>query len=150
MQSLEWTFTNKSEWPAGPWHNEFDKRQWMDVETGLPCLIVRGPVGALCGYVGVPKGHPWYKAHYDSCDVEVHGGLTFAGLCQERDPEHGICHIGDDGEDDHPWWLGFDCAHCDDLAPSYVRHYGNPGSYRDARYVAAEVEKLARQIKAAS
>lgn len=55
----------KSEWGEGPWQHEPDKMEWRDKETGLPCLIVRGPVGALCGYVGVPPTHPAYGLSYD-------------------------------------------------------------------------------------
>lgn len=65
MQTIEYATTDKSEWPVGPWQSEPDKKQWLDKATDLPCLIVRGPVGALCGYVGVPKGHPAYGLHYD-------------------------------------------------------------------------------------
>lgn len=64
MQTREWTFRDKSTWGAGPWQSEPDKRQWTDAATGLPCLIVRGPSGALCGYVGVPKSHPLHGKGY--------------------------------------------------------------------------------------
>lgn len=65
MQRIEYRTQDKSDWPRGPWDNEPDKIQWQDEVTGLPCLIVRGPVGALCGYVGVPKSHPAYGLSYD-------------------------------------------------------------------------------------
>jgi hypothetical protein len=32
------------------------------------------------GYVLIPHNHPFYKKHYDSIDVNVHGGLTFSEL----------------------------------------------------------------------
>jgi hypothetical protein len=84
MERIEYrNVIDKSEWRRGPWDNEPDKIQWQDDETGLPCLIVRGPAGALCGYVGVAPGHPWHGADYDNCDVSVHGGLTFAHGCAE-------------------------------------------------------------------
>lgn len=41
--------------------------------------VWRHPTGHLCGYLGVPKGHPWYELHYDDIQADVHGGLTFAG-----------------------------------------------------------------------
>lgn len=84
MQTLEYSTRDKSEWGAGPWHSEPDKRQWRDPVTGLPCLIVRGPSGALCGYVGVSSSHPLFQKDYDSADVEVHGGLTFASKCADE------------------------------------------------------------------
>lgn len=97
METIEYRTVDKSDWADGPWKNEPDKRQWQDPETGLPCLIVRGPAGALCGYVGVPKGHPWHGMGYSGngewgsperekspeAVVDVHGGLTFAGGCRK-------------------------------------------------------------------
>ena len=81
MQTIEYRTHDKSEWGPGPWQSEPDKRQWRDEATGLPCLIVRGPSGALCGYVGVSRGHPCYGKDYDDVTVEVHWGLTFASKC---------------------------------------------------------------------
>lgn len=84
MERVEYrNVIDKTEWARGAWDNEPDKIQWQDEATGLPCLIVRGPSGALCGYVGVAPGHPWHGKDYDSCDVDVHWGLTFAHGCAE-------------------------------------------------------------------
>lgn len=61
---------------------------------------MRGPVGALCGYVGVVKGHSWHGMGYSGngewgsqerekspeAVVDVHGGLTFAGGCRKPTP----------------------------------------------------------------
>lgn len=58
METIEYRTVDKSKWGDGPWQDEPDKKQWRDPETGLPCLIVRGPGGALCGYVGVPANSP--------------------------------------------------------------------------------------------
>ena len=49
---------------TSPWLNEPDKGDWLDDTTGLHCFIVRGPVGSLCGYVGVDSKHPWFKLSY--------------------------------------------------------------------------------------
>ena len=57
METIEYRTMDKSVWGPGPWQNEPDKRQWQDEATGLPCLIVRNSMGALCGYVGVSEGH---------------------------------------------------------------------------------------------
>lgn len=141
-KAREWRHTDKSAWGDGPWQQEPDKVQWVDEATGLDCLIVRGPAGALCGYVGVPESHPWFGVEYGSCTVsesgqcgdengdggwcdhrpesliQVHGGLTFSDLCQEDAIEgHGICHIAEPGRPEKVWWFGFDCAHCYDLTP---------------------------------
>lgn len=63
MQNREWHFDKKSYKP-GPWDDEPDKLQFMTM-AGLPGLIIRGPMGALCGYVGVQKEHPLYGVHYN-------------------------------------------------------------------------------------
>jgi hypothetical protein len=134
--------------PAGPWDDEPDKMQWVDEATNLDCLIVRNHSGALCGYVGVPNGHPHYGKDYDTPDVEVHGGLTYADRCQEDAPEgHGICHIPDPGRPGDVWWFGFDCAHYQDLIPAYSQdHIGLGGVYRNIAYVEAECARLAAQL----
>jgi hypothetical protein len=92
MKRIEYRTVDKSEWAVrGPWDHEPDKLQWQDEETSLPCLIVRGPAGALCGYVGVPKDHPLHGKDYDPAydalytgdQGGVHGGLTFSGPCTD-------------------------------------------------------------------
>lgn len=144
--TLEYANTDKSAWADGPWMREPDKRQWSDEATGLPCLIVRGPSGALCGYVGVSKGHPAHGKGYDDVEADVHGGLTFADSCGHGDdPAQGICHIPGPGEPDDVWWLGFDCAHYGDLSPAYDRP-GRGGEYRTLPYVASECASLASQL----
>jgi hypothetical protein len=147
IETKEWTFKNKADWDEGPWLTEPDKMQWSDEATGYPCLIVRGPAGALCGYVGVTKGHPKYAKHYhEAGDLDVHGGLTYSNFCQEADAEHGICHVTDD--EDKVWWFGFDCRHGSDFAPNYGWSNPYPGTvYRTVEYVKAEVTSLAKQLK---
>lgn len=168
MQYLEYNTKDKSTWGDGPWQNEPDKRQWRDEATGLPCLIVRGPLGALCGYVGVSRRHKAYGRGYDDVHVEVHGGLTFAGPCtKDGNQEEHICHRVEPGEDDRVWWLGFDCSHAFDLSPAHEAEMDaiykkmdkpRPTSafkddpayrdvYRDIAYVEAEVAGLAAQLK---
>lgn len=136
---------------SGPWDDEPDKIQWQDA-TGYPCLIVRNGGGALCGYVGVSEGHPMFGKDYEAAeDLAVHGGITFAGPCQEDDKEHGICHIPAPGEPDHVWWLGFDCAHGGDITPSSIipsLRLSGREIYRDVSYVTAECTTLAVQLKA--
>ena len=54
-----------------------------------------------CGYVSVPKNHPFYgKSYWDIGDkIEVHGGLTFSGKL------HGFEGL----------WFGWDYAHAGDF-----------------------------------
>lgn len=152
MKTIEYCTIDKSEWGDGPWQDEPDKRQWLDETTGLPCLIVRHKRGGhLCGYVGVPKDHPYHGKHYDAdgIDVDVHGGLTFASACSHGDEASTVCHRVEDGEDDNVWWLGFDTAHLGDLSPGYAtfqRGLDDGSSYRDFTYVQRECERLAKQL----
>lgn len=139
---------DKSQFGDGPWQTEPDRVEWRYL--GLPCLIVRNEMGALCGYVGVPPEHPWHGKDYNDIDgaVDVHGGLTYANKCNDA----AICHVPKDGEPDDVWWLGFDCAHSGDGVPGrpgLIGAYMNIGTrYRDVTYVRAEVEKLAVQVAA--
>lgn len=161
MQAIQYITIDKSNWQPGPWQSEPDKLQWPDPSTGLPCLMVRGPHGGWCGYVGVPEGHRYFGVGYDDVPVEAHGGLTFADHCQKTDHESkGICHVPDEGEPDHVWWLGFDCAHAGDMSPGsdsrlpeHLRaliscpwNASGYEEYRDMDYVKAEVTKLAAQL----
>jgi len=167
MQAREWRTVDKSEWDRGEWDDEPDKMQWQDEATGLPCLIVRNPSGALCGYVGVAEGHPCFGINYDDAKpvtpidddesdyIDVHGGLTFADFCADTgDESKHVCHVPDPGEPKHVWWLGFDCAHSGDLSPKYARYYRERGlglsdryeTYKALGYVKSQVAKLARQL----
>ena len=145
METMQWTFVDKSDYEArGEWDSEPDKMQWRDEATGLACLIHRGPVGALCGYVGVPPGHHHFGKDYNDVDARAHGGLTFSAKCGEtRENGSGICHVAP-GEPEL-WWLGFDCAHCDDLSPQMTSHYGSE-IYRNIDYVKRECARLAAQL----
>lgn len=149
-----WTFIDKTGWGEGAFQNEPDKCQWTDEATGLPCLIVRNHFGALCGYVGVPEGHPFFDIGCDESNnqgipvetLNVHGGVTFTGFCQE-DKEHGICHVPEVGQSDRVFWLGFDCAHYYDLTPAARLPTWGQQTYRDVEYVTAQVRTLALQLK---
>lgn len=87
MKAIEYKTIDKSGWGRGVWANEPDKIQWRDDSTGLPCLIVRNGLGALCGYVGVAEAHRHYGKGYDDVGADVHGGLTFAAGCSDHSRE---------------------------------------------------------------
>lgn len=104
------------EWGIGPWWSEPDRLEWRS--HGLPCLVVRNPMGSLCGYVGLPPEHPLHGKGYEDDGVPyVHGGATYAAACAHR-----VCHVPAPGESDNVWWFGFDCAHAGDLTPSLRKH----------------------------
>lgn len=139
-----WTYDGRL-WAQG----EPDRVEWR--HGYVPCLIVRGPAGALCGYVAVAPGHPWHGVDCSKIDAEAHGGLTYSAKCQAGGA---ICHVAKPGEPDDVWWLGFDCAHSGDLCPKYDGVGGSAfrdpfGIYRGLQYVRAQVESLAVQARAA-
>lgn len=161
-----WNFPDVHPAGPGPWADEPDKAQWVDDTTNLDCLIVRaGTSGSLCGYVGVPPGHPWHDLHPDELpDIHAHGEINFASLCQEgAEDGPGVCHIPEPGRPERVWWLGFDCSHAGDETPNLdtflvkqgIRPPGqDPGLfqnvYRPFDYVADVVRCLALQAAAAA
>jgi hypothetical protein len=161
VEHRAWRTADKTRWGNGPWQDEPDKEQWADEATGLPCLVVRGPGGALCGYAGVPEGHPWFGEDYEAVTPhpEVHGGLSYSGACQEGPEDGTICHVPSPGEPGRVWWLGFDCSHYTDLQPGADAELAvlgitlSPGpfgrTYKPLGYVRAECGALAAQIAAA-
>lgn len=154
MEHRTWTTIEKAAWGDGPWQTEPDKEQFTDEATGLPCLVKRSlHSGALCGYVGVPPGHPWHGRDYDEIDPSP-------GLCQDGPEDSTICHIPAPGEPDGVWWLGFDCAHAFDVSPAmaarerelglpHLLHLPGPQEqYRHVGYVKTECARLAEQAAA--
>ena len=125
------------------------------------CYIIRVPnMGHLCGYIGVPAGHPWDGKGYDDIDADVHGGLTFAKPASET------LFPGTQAA----WYVGFDCAHAGDLVPGTARYrdpevgllglmegitgdsrlaIGGGEVLRDETFVRGEIAKLVEQARAA-
>ncbi len=125
----------------GEWENEPDFEEFVHAE--LPCLVVRTDMGHLCGYVGVPPGHPAYPTKLEDMNTTMREGLP-----DFRDeekwmiepnpdaPEHMIdisyqdldvevhggltwSELGDEyrGRRKGFKWFGFDCAHVGDYLP---------------------------------
>ena len=119
-----------------PWEKEPNYEDFT--HAGYPCKIMRIPdLLHLCGYVGIPKDHPYYgKDDYDLEGLlDVHGGVSFAAAPIEDEKHKDL------------WWIGFDCAHAGDLWPGRS-NLGFPGStYKDINYVREETKKLAEQLK---
>lgn len=130
---------DRSGYGRGEWDHEPDKVLWE--HDGFDCMVVRGPLGSLCGYVGVREGHPWFGKDYDAVNADVHGGLTYGSFCQGH-----ICHP----KPEKTFWLGFDCAHSGDLVPGmakYSERNGRGETYKDLAWVKAEVHSLVEQAK---
>lgn len=158
MTEKTYTFIDHAGFGPGPWDAEPDKIVWVDEDTGLPCMIHRNFLGALCGYVGIPAEHPWHGMAYNDCtlpepcedawcehslEVEVHGGLTYSGMNQPVDENHMGVGIP---ETKGFWWFGFDCSHACDVTP--LLEGVNPrAAYRNVAYVKAEVRHLATQLR---
>ena len=147
MSERIWTVKGREKLPPGPWQNEVDRMEFG--AHGFTCVIVRPhDIGHLCGYVGVPPGHPWHGKGYDELyqsgtAPEAHGGLTYAASA--RWP------VSSAHEPDDRWYLGFDCAHAGDLCPGMLRYGRHSGDvYRDMHYVIDECERLAEQAEAAA
>ena len=160
-----------------PWENEPDRVEFR--YKGFPCLIVRNQGGSLCGYAGVPPSHSLHgktchstfpESNFDKKidDIEIHGGVTFTGACQEDGP---ICHKPEPGEPDNVWWVGFDCAHYGDFMPhmddpdtdlqkslypdedmrkARAREKLSYSKYRNIAYVKNEIRRLVKQLEKAA
>lgn len=155
MKTREYFLFDKSDWSDGSWKVEPDRRQWLDEESNYPCLLLRNPMGVLCGYVGVPPGHPAYGKEFNIVDaaIRVHGGLTFASNSSHL--LGGVYHDVEPGELEDVYWLGFHCGHMGDRCPRIEMHIvapratvAVPSTYRNINYVTQECQRLAAQLKA--
>ncbi len=100
-------------------------------------------LGHLCGYIRIPKGHPWEGVDRDSIDASVHGGLTYGERREDR------------------YCIGFDCAHSGDTVPAMAacENFGEfknlkqrfpnsslwNNSYKTVQYVINECKDLVDQ-----
>ena len=130
-----------------------EEGDYMEFEYfGFPCVIKRiEGSGHWCGYVGVPKHSRLNEKNYYYSsgselglskleeainNIDVHGGLTFAGKLKEK-------------EGDSTYYFGFDCAHSGDLVEYYFDYpkFLSNIFYRNKDYVIEECKKLALQLK---
>ena len=69
---------------------------------GYTCVVLAQRLGHRCGYIGFNKENLFYEKDYDDmCEIDVHGGLTYAG--GGSNSKYPI--------ESDLWWVGFDCAH---------------------------------------
>lgn len=83
---------------------------------GYKCCVIFQPLGHRCGYVLVPHYHKFYEKEYSELGcIKCHGGITYSS--------HRLL-----GQEHPSWWIGFDCAHWDDLpdVQSVVKYFGEP------------------------
>lgn len=151
----------KTEWGPGPWELEPDLVQWVDEITQRHCIAVRNSMGSWCGYVAVGPSHPYYEKPYEDIEnnIDVHGGITFAGPCSDNGKKPGLGglhwnpHFCDGN---HLYWFGFDCSHGGDVIPSMLKlgsvypSIWSEGVYRDLEYVIEQCTMLAKQLEEAS
>jgi hypothetical protein len=166
-----WT-CDKSNWGRGDWQHEPDRLNFL-TDEGFDAAILRARhSGSLCGYVGVPFGHPWWGLKYSdslpstpeqlAAPVNTDKISLLSLFCMAAD---GLENIRIDctvqvhggltysargwraaGEDARCWYFGFDCAHYGDASPAYDRMWGSDGQYRDIDYVKEEIAALSRQL----
>lgn len=93
---------DKKMFGPGPWQEEPDFLEFS--HKGYDCILRRNHSGAWCGYAQIPKDHPWME-NIDILDerIDVHGGVTYQGYRMEDDR----------------YFVGFDCAHCEDFIPAF-------------------------------
>lgn len=132
---------DKRDWLPGPWQQENDCIRWLDETTGLTCVMHRVPqTGAWRAFVGVPPEHPLYltnKTHTVFEFVDVHNGITFAGIAPSED-EFFSPPI-------RRWWVGFHLAGNTDFKPKEIDN-APFGEYRDEEFAMKETESLAEQL----
>lgn len=97
------------------------EKEWTTKAGYLARIVYNKQFGGYCGYVGVPEGHTCYGSDYDSVNLDVHGGLTFAG--RFKDTPDGL------------WMLGYDCG-----------HFGDSIDEQNLEYNINECERLAEQL----
>lgn len=107
-----WTSEEKTKWCGyGEWVEEADvvEFEYLGYKAAIIRILKREPFakveayfgGHLCGYVQIPKEHPYFasKDRNKIDELDCHGGITF----NEAHEEH---------------WVGYDCGHLGDYVPT--------------------------------
>lgn len=91
--------------------------------------------GSLCGFIGVPKGHPAYENDSVWDEIPVHGGWT---------PQSTVNALTRDHKDHY--WKRFDCDHASDYKPYRDSRAGAPENYKNIDFVKAEIERVCDKL----
>lgn len=119
------------------WDSEPDRVEF--IHCGLRCLILRGPMGSLNGYVELPESSSaWGMDHMWENPFEVHGGITFSGTLDQIMQEETY------------YAVGFDTAHAWDVIPKLNGRWPieDNSTYKNLEFVTNETKSLAEQIQA--
>lgn len=132
-----YTSDEKLKWFGyGEWVEEPDEVYF--VHKGINCRVLRvvnyeylhaAFGGYLCGYVRLDEFHPWCGKTHNEIECDCHGGLTYSQF--EKNDE---------------FWIGFDCAHSGDIAPSVELNMRNDPMWQKMK---EEREKLFMKLKCA-
>lgn len=143
--------------------NHIVEKEWM-TKGGLKAVCIRVTLGHLCGYIGLEKSNKLYGLSYSddmpdgdwdqlkNTAIGKRGPIDLlhsaAAMQEGRQPEigaffdvHGsITYMETKNNypiktDDELTWVGFDCAHYNDLSDP-----------KDLRYVIKECESLSKQL----
>jgi len=79
--------------------------------------------GHLCGYVEIPKTHPFFEKNC-SFNLDIHGGITFS-----------------EG-DEKTWLLGFFCCHLGDIIPTNEKFRNINDKLKELEVILPISEKL--------
>jgi len=91
------------------------ENKWMKSSTKW----IRMDVGWGNGYVVLPKSHAWYGMNYNDIPVDVHRGLTFGRILEEKED----LEIFNLGEEYLGWYIiGFDTAHYGDTPERWTKN----------------------------
>jgi len=122
-----------------PWIHEPDIK--VGYYKNRKYFILRNHMGALCGYVNVSKK--------SACDISCHGGLTFNGKFSysHLKKQHDLDDKSYKSFFKSTYWLGFDCAHYNDIIPKMIHmDFRKDNVYRDIHFVENECKKIIDQI----
>lgn len=115
------------------WENEPDLFMGRETpDTPYPFIVIRAPLGAWNGYVGIPKDHPFYGKGYD--EIPVKGPKTRADVDYAR-------------ENGQFWAVGFSHgARSGNHEPAQEKCFDHDDTYQTMQDTIKETFRLARQL----